>query len=424
MYGTLALRPRSLEDHAPVAGEAAIEEIRRLARPLRGLRVLHLSATAFATGVAELLNAAVPLTCDIGLDCAWQVIRPTEESKTANKALYRALAGAESGLARPESAWSADMADAWLRASATNAEQLTEPFDVVIVHDPQPVAIRSFVAAEARTRTRWVFHSHLDLSSADPTAWSLLREHLDAYDAMIFDADSFVHPDLRTTPITIIRPAIDPLGPRNMDLGADAIDTLLRRYSIDADRPLLCQMSPCDPGSDLLGAIDVADLVRRETPGLQLALIATHSPQDPASVQYFDETVRKSMEYSDVHILRGVSEVGNVESNAFQRAADVVIQKGLRKGFGIWISDAQWKERPVVTARTGALAQQVIDGETGFLASTTDDFASRVSQLLSDQELAERLGRGGRRHVADHFLLTRFLADELRFLTQLTGTGQ
>jgi trehalose synthase len=149
-----------------------------------------------------------------------------------------------------------------------------------------------------------------------------------------------------------------------------------------------------------------------------------HSPQDPASVRYFDETVRKSMEYSDVHLLRGVSEVGNVEANAFQRAADVVIQMGLRKGFGIWISDAQWKNRPVVTAPSGGLEQQVIDGETGFLASTTDEFAGRVLQLLNDHQLAERLGHAGHGHVAEHFLLTRFLADELRFLTQLTGAGQ
>ncbi|MEX0785641.1 MAG: glycosyltransferase [Dehalococcoidia bacterium] len=417
MYGTLALRPSSLDDHTAIAGEEAVAEIRRLAEPLRGLRVLHLSVTAFGTGVAELLNAAVPLTCDVGLDCAWQVVRPAEESAAANKALYRALAGGDSG-------WSPALADAWLRSSAANAEQLTESFDVVVVHDPQPAAIRSFVTQDARTNCRWVFHSHLDFSEAEPGAWALLREHLDGYDAIAFDAHSFVHPDLRTTPVTIIRPAIDPLGPRNMDLDAGAIEALLRRYSIDAERPLLLQMSPCDPGSDLLGAIDVANLVRRETPGLQLALIAMNPPQDPASISYFGDAVRKSMDYPDVHILRGVSEVGNVEANAFQRASNVVIQKGLRRGFGIWISDAQWKNRPVVTAKSGGLEQQVIDGETGFFANTTDDFAGRVSQLLNDREVAERLGRAGHKHVAENFLLTRFLADELRFLTQLTGAGQ
>lgn len=416
MYGTLALTPKALQDYRPLVGDTGIEEIRRLAAPLRGLRVLHLSATAFGTGVAELLNAAVPLLSDVGLECSWQVVRPAEESAAANKALYRALAGGASG-------WAPEMEETWLRYSAMNAELLTEPFDVVVMHDPQPVAIRSFMPEPARSRMRWVFHSHLDLSSADPAAWAPLRRHLDGYDAIVFDADAFVHPDLRTVPLSIIRPAIDPLGPRNMELPSDTVETIVRRYGVDAERPLLYQMAPCEPGSDFLGAIDVHDLVRRQIPGLQLVLVAMHPPEDPESISYFDECVRKSMEYSDVHILRGVSEVGNVEANAFQRAADVVIQKGLRKGFGLWISDAQWKARPVVSARTAGLAQQVLDNETGFLADTTEAFAQHVVRLLQDRELAHRLGEAGHRHVAEHFILPRFLTDELRLLAGIARRG-
>jgi trehalose synthase len=417
MYGTLALQPKSVEDHLPIVGEEAIAELRRLAAPLRGLRVLHLSVTAFGTGVADLLNASVPLICDLGLDCSWQVVRPAEEYAAANKALYRALAGLDS-------AWSPELAGVWLRYSAMNADLLTEPFDVIVVHDPQPAAIRSLVSEEARARGRWVLHSHLDLSSADPAAWASLREHVAGYDAIAFEAEPFVHPDLRTTPVTIIRPAIDPAGPRNMELSREAIETILRRYGIDPSRPLLSQMSPSDAGSDFLGAIDVNDRARREVPGLQLALIATLAPEDAASVAYFDETVRKSMEYSDVHILRGVSEIGNVEANAFQRAAGVVIQRGLRKGFGIWISEALWKRRPVVTALAGGLVEQVRDGETGFLAATTDEFADRTVRLLREPGLARRIGEAGHAHVAQHFLLTRFLADELRLLAGLTQEGR
>jgi trehalose synthase len=417
MYGTLALRPKALEDYRPIIGEAAIDEIRRLAEPLQGLRVLHLSVTAFGTGVAELLNATVPLLSDVGLRCNWQVVRPAEEFAAANKAIYRALAGSGAE-------WSAKLSEIWLRYSAMNAELLTEPFDVIIVHDLQPAAIRSFVSEAARVNSRWVLQSHLDLSSAEPEVWALLRSHIEPYDAIVFETDAFIHPDLRTVPVTIIRPAINPLGPRNMELSSETMQTLLRRYGIDADRPLLCQISPCDPGSDFLGAIDVHDRVRRNVPGLQLALIAMHAPQDPASIAYFNETVLKSMEYSDVHILRGVSEVGNVEENAFQRAANVLIQKGLRRGFGIWVSDAQWKERPVVTARTGGLALQVQDGETGFLADNTEEFAERVTQLFHDAKLARRLGQAGHQHVADNFLITRFVADELRLLADLTQEGR
>jgi len=416
MYGTLALTPKALDEYRPIIGDAAADEIRRLAAPLQGLRVLHLSVTAFGTGVAELLNAAVPLLADAGLDCSWQVVRPAEEFAATNKALYRALAGLSDE-------WSPELSETWLRYSRMNAELLIEPFDVIIVHDPQPAGIRSF-APQGATRARWVLHSHLDLSSAQPEAWALLRRHIEGYDAILFDADAFVHPDLRTVPITIIPPAIDPLGPRNMELADETVRTILERYGIDPARPLVCQISPCDPSCDFLGCIDVHELVRREVPGLQLALIAANPPEDPASVAYFDESVRKSMEYSDVAILRGVSEVGNVETNAFQRAASVVIQKGLRRGFGLWISDAQWKERPVVTTRSGGLVQQVVDGETGFLADSTEQFAQRVSQLLRDPELARRLGRAGHLYVKERFLLPRLVADTLRLLTDVMRGGR
>ena len=416
MYGTLALTPKALDEYRPIIGDAAADEIRRLAAPLQGLRILHLSVTAFGTGVAELLNAAVPLLADAGLDCSWQVVRPAEEFAATNKALYRALAGLSDE-------WSPELSDTWLRYSQMNAELLIEPFDVIIVHDPQPAGIRSF-APQGATRARWVLHSHLDLSSAQPEAWALLRRHIEGYDAILFDADAFVHPDLRTVPITIIPPAIDPLGPRNMELADETVRTILERYGVDPARPLICQISPCDPSCDFLGCIDVHELVRREVPGLQLALIAANPPEDPASVAYFDESVRKSMEYSDVAILRGVSEVGNVETNAFQRAASVVIQKGLRRGFGLWISDAQWKERPVVTTRSGGLVQQVVDGETGFLADTTEQFAERVSQLLRDPELARRLGRAGHLYVKERFLLPRLVADTLRMLTDVMRGGR
>ncbi|MEX1252894.1 MAG: glycosyltransferase [Dehalococcoidia bacterium] len=417
MYGTLALTPKALEDYRPIIGEGAVDEIRQLAAPLKGLRVLHLSVTAFGTGVAELLNAAVPLLSDVGLACDWQVVRPAEESAAANKALYQALAGADVD-------WSPELGEVWLRYSAMNADLMSDAFDVIVVHDPQPAAIRSFVPEAARRKTRWVFHSHLDLSSAHPDAWALLRDHVTSYDAVIFDTNEFVHQDLRAVPVTLIPPAIDPIGPRNMYLSDETVTTILERYGIDPTRPLLCQLSPCDPACDMQGAIDVLDMARRDAPGLQLALIASSSPEDAASIAYFDETVRKSMEYADVHILRGVSEVGNAEVNAFQRASSVVVQMGLRKGFGIWIADAQWKERPVVAARAGGLVQQVMDGETGFLADTTDEFAERVTRILRDPDLARRLGRAGHAHVASHFLITRFLADELRLLTDITRGGR
>ncbi len=417
MYGTLALQPKVLDEYRKITGDAPIDEIKRRAESLQGLRVLHLSVTAFGTGVAELLNSAVPLLADIGLSCQWQVVRPTDEFASCSKALYRSLAG----IGRE---WSEELAATWLGYGRMNAELLTEEFDVIVVHDPQPAAIRSFVSDAARRDTRWVFRSHLDLSDAEPAAWQALQEHIKDYDALVFDAESFVHSDMPDVPLTIIPPAIDPLGPRNMELPQETIDNVLLHYGIDPQQPLISQLSPCDAASDFLGCIDIYDLVKKQVPDVQMALIAANPPEDPESIEHFDAAVRRSMEYIGVHILRGTNEIGNVETNAFQRGSSVVLQKGLRKGFGLWISDAQWKERPVATASSGGLSHQVIDGVTGLLATTVDDFSEKIVRILREPDLARRLGEGGRRHVQEHFLLPRFIIDELRLLGDLAGPAR
>jgi trehalose synthase len=416
MYGTLAIAPRSIRDLASVVGEEEIAELDRLARPLRGLRILNLSITAFGTGVAELLSASVPLMTDLGLDCQWQVVRAGEQFAPVNRAMYMALGGRQA-------TWSREMADVWQRYNAMNADLLTEDFDVVVVHDPQPAGIRSFVDERRRAATRWVMHCHLDISSAREDVWLVLRQHVEPYDAIIFEAESFAPSDVRAHGIEVIRPAIDPAGPRNMDLSPEAVAAMTERYGIDAARPLLCQLSPLDESCDPMGAIDVYDLAREAVPDLQLLLVATVVPEEPLARASFDEVARRAMDYSAVFVLSGLNEVGNVEMNAFQRAADVILQKDLRRGFGLWVSDALWKERPVVAAPRTGLLEQVIDGETGFLAESTEDFSRRVVTLLQDRSLAARLGAGGHRHVRENLLITRYLSDYLRLLGRLAGTS-
>jgi len=416
MYGTLAIAPKSIRDFAPLISEDDLAELYRLARPLRGLRVLNLSVTAFGTGVAELLSASVPLLTNLGLDCQWQVVRAGEEYTPVNRAMYMALGGRYV-------LWSHEMAEMWQRYSAMNADLFTSGFDVAVIHDPQPAGIRSFVDEGRRAATRWVMHCHLDISSAQEDVWLLLRQHIEPYDAIVFEAEGFAPADMRSRGIEVIQPAIDPTGPRSMDLSPEAIATFTERYGIDARRPLLCQLSPLDESCDPLGAIDVHYRAKQEVPDLQLLLVATVVPEEPLARASFDEVARKAMEYTDVFVLSSLNGVGNVEMNAFQRAADVVLQRDLRRGFGLWISDALWKERPVVAApRTGVL-EQVVDGDTGFLAEGTEDFARRVVELLKDRGLAARLGAAGRRRVRERFLITRYLSDYLRLLGRLTGVS-
>jgi len=409
MYGTLALSHRALDDLADSAGRDAIDELRSLARPIEGLRVLNLSVTGFGTGTAELLSSSVPLMTDLGLDCSWQVVRTSEEFAHVTRAMYQALGGMYVS-------WTQEMTDTWLAYAAMNADLLTEPFDVVIVHDPQPAAIRSYVGDSG---ARWLYHSHLDLSSAQDDVWMQLRHHMGQYDAAVFEAKHFQRDENTSLRTYIVPPAIDPNSPRNMPLPGDVVRTVLERYGIDPARPLVVQVSPCDVASDLMGAADACSSLYSAFPGLQLAIILTTEPQDPQARQCYDDLARRCGEDHQIFVLNMGNEVGNVEINVFQRAADVVVQKGLRKGFGLWMADALWKERPCIVAPVGGLREQVIDGETGIVAQTNEEFARGIELLLKNRELAARYGENGRRHVARRFLITRYLRDYLQMLNEL-----
>lgn len=408
MYGTLALPHRALDDLRDAAGDAAISELRALARPIEGLRVLNLSVTGFGTGTAELLNSSVPLMNDLGLDAKWQVVRASEEAAQVGRAMYQALGGVPVQ-------WTREMTEIWLRCAEMNAGLLTDPFDVVIVHDPQPLAMRSYAK---NANAKWLMHTHLDLSSAQDDVWMLLRGHVAKYDAAIFDAPAFARDDMPVRTY-IVPPAIDPNSARNMPLSEDVIRSVLTQYGIDPARPLLCHVSPCDVASDLCGVVDVWQKARERHADLQLVFVLTTEPQDPHGRACYDELARRCREEPSAFIVSAGNEVGNVELNVFQRAASVVLQKGLRKGFGLWVSDALWKERPCVVAPAGGLTEQVIDGRTGIIAKTTDEFAAAVSRLLEDPATAANYGKSGRQHVAERFLITRYLRDYLRILDEL-----
>jgi trehalose synthase len=409
MYGTLAISHRALDDLIPAAGEEAIEDVRGRARPLEGLRVLNLSVTGFGTGTAELLNSSVPLLNDLGLDVHWQVVRASEDAAQVSKAMYRALGGTAVH-------WTQEMTDTWMRYASMNAGLLTEPFDVIVVHDPQPLAIRTF--AVGHDDARWIAHSHLDLTSAQDDVWMLLRTHVERYDATIFDAETFKRGDI-SVPTYIIPPAIDPNSARNMPLTDDVVRTVLGQYGIDTDRAFICQVTPCDAACDLVGVYEAWEQVRARMPGVQLVMVLFTEPADASDRACYDELVRRAMPEPDAFILTPGNEIGNVELNVFQSAASVVMQKGLRKGYGMWIADALWKRRPCVVAAAPGLQEQVIDGRTGIVADTTETFADAVVRLLEDRETAARYGENGRKHVADRFLITRYLRDYLDVLGEL-----
>jgi trehalose synthase len=415
MLTSVPVTPKALADYRPIVGDAVVDEIRRLAEPLRGARVLHLNATAFGGGVAEILTAFVPLMNDLGLRADWQIIRGADEFYTVTKAIHNGL----QGMFVP---WTPAMRDTWLQYNRLNADLLEGDYDFVVIHDPQPAGMLALALDQGRTKVgKWVWRCHIDLTAAQPELWDFLRPFLAPYDAAIFTLSQYAREDAPTRRVFFFPPAIDPLSPKNVPLAPDTVEAILSRYDIDPHRPLVTQVSRFDPWKDPLGVIDAYRLVRREIPQVQLVLVASMAHDDPEGWSYYERSARRAGEDMDIHILTNLTGVGNVEVNAIQTAARVVVQKSLREGFGLVVSEALWKGRPVVAGNVGGIPLQVLDGKTGYLANSPADCAERILYLLRNPEEADRMGAAGREHVRTHFLITRYLCDHLRMFNILAG---
>ncbi len=415
MLGSVPTTPKSIEAYRPVIGDVATDEILRLAARLKGARVLHVNATAFGGGVAEILATLVPLMNDIGLQADWQVIKGADEFFDVTKAMHNSLQGMYYD-------WTPAMRQTWLDYNKLNADLFDEDYDYVVIHDPQPAAIPSFL--EERTGARpgkWVWRCHIDITDAQAQVWDLLRPHVERYDGAIFTLPDYVKDDLQHPQIFCVPPAIDPLSPKNADLPEDTVNAILERYGVDPKRPMVTQISRFDPWKDPLGVIDVYRAAKREVSDLQLVMIASMASDDPEGWAWYERTVRRAGEDFDIHILSNLNGVGNIEVNAFQRAARVVIQKSVREGFGLVVSEALWKGRPVVAGNVGGIPLQIVNGKTGFLVNTSEECVEKLLFLLRNREEADRMGAMGVEYVRDNFLTTRYLRDYLSIFCQLSG---
>jgi trehalose synthase len=410
MLQPIATGHKSLADYTHVAGRPLIEEIRSLAETLEGLKVLHLSATAFGGGVAEILYTLLPLMRDVGLEAEWQVILGREEFYNATKRLHNALQGSPESLSEEE--WKV-----FERYNAMNATEITGGWDVIIVHDPQPAAVHEHVPDKAR---EWIWRCHIDLSAPNPDAMERIVPYVHGYDAAVFHVDQYVPAGLDGTAVHICPPAIDPLSPKNMAFSPEDAAFVCDQFGLDVDRPLLCQVSRFDPWKDPIGVIDAYRQVKEHMPEVQLALVGSMATDDPEGWEFFNSTMAYADGDPDIHILNNLNNVGAIEVNAFQSQADVVIQKSIREGFGLTVSEALWKARPFIGGNAGGIPLQVEDGETGYLVSSPAECADRALRLLREPDLAKRLGRAGKDHVRKHFLTPRLLRDWLRIFSSTT----
>ncbi len=408
MLTPVAVAHKSLADYTHIVGRELIDEIRELAEPLKDKRVVHLNATSYGGGVAEILHTLIPLMRDVGLDCEWHVIYGQDEFFEATKVMHNALQGNRQDLSDEQ--WAV-----WERYNEMNARELSRGWDVCVVHDPQPAAIKSLDPGNAGA---WVWRCHIDISTPNPATLDRLLPWLQQYPASLFHVPSYVPPGMDGG-VNVVPPAIDPLAPKNMALSRDDAVHICRQLGIDVDRPLMCQVSRFDPWKDPQGVIDAYRLVKEDHADVQLALVGSMASDDPEGWDFYNATVAHALDDPDIHILNNFNNVGNIEVNAFQSLSDVVIQKSTREGFGLTVSEALWKARPFIGGDVGGIPLQVTDEQTGFLVSSVEACAARAKQILDEPDAARLLGQRGKEHVRAHFLTPRYLRDYLKIFSEV-----
>jgi trehalose synthase len=415
MLERVPLLERDLAQYADIVGDEAIAQIREAAAPLEGARVLHLSATAYGGGVAELLATHVPLLRSLGIDAEWQVLHGSDEFFAVTKQAHNALQGADIE-------WTPPMQRIYLERILDNALLMDDGYDAIVVHDPQPAALLHFLRDHpslADGRTRWIWRCHIDLTVANPTVWEFFRPFIELHDASVWTLAEFVPASLKMEHVVELHPCIDPLSVKNLDLALPFCVELTRQYGIDTNRPIVCQISRFDPWKDPIGVVEAFRIVREQVPDAQLLLAGSMATDDPEGFRVWEETEHARGGDRDIHLLSNLHQVGSVQINAFQRVATVMVQKSLREGFGLTVSEALWKGRPVVGGDAGGIKLQIIDDYNGYLVDSIEGCAQRIIDLLADPVGADAMGSQGREHVRSNFLATTELHDWLLLLGEL-----
>jgi trehalose synthase len=400
----------NVASYRPIVGDEIIDEIERLAQELKGIRICHINSTGFSGGVAELLSRSIPLTNALGIHTDWRVIDGTPEFFTVTKTIHNALQGAAHELSETERA-------IYLQVNREGAKLLdATTYDVIFVHDPQPAALHE---AARPGGARWIWRCHIDTSRPNRTVAEFLLPYLDGYDAAVFTMKEFLLPGLEPTRAVFIPPAIDPLSTKNLELPPELCRRVVANAGVDTDRPLVVQVSRFDPWKDPMGVMGAYRLAKRDVPGLQLALVGTMAGDDPEGWQILTLVQREAAKDDDIFVLTNMGGVGNMEVNAFQRACDVVIQKSLREGFGLVVSEAFWKGKPVVAGRAGGIPMQFPAGHERYLVSSVEDSAACIVELIGDPSRRRSFGEAAREHVRKGYLLPRLLRDELKLVKRV-----
>ncbi|OHB82598.1 MAG: glycosyl transferase family 1 [Planctomycetes bacterium RIFCSPHIGHO2_02_FULL_38_41] len=387
-----------IAEYEPVVGSSTIEELRLLAGKLQGKVIQNINSTAVGGGVAEILNRMVPLLQELGVDTRWDLIKGGESFFNVTKKFHNALHG------KPEEI-TPQMFEIFMETSQRNINEVNIYGDILFIHDPQPIAL--IKKKPLKPDSKWIWRCHIDVSTPNKQIWDFLIPFIHQYNGAVFSAPGFSQP----LPIRqfLISPSIDPLSDKNKDLPQDTINNVLEKYHIPKDKPIITQISRFDYLKDPVGVIEAYRLVKKRI-DCQLIIAGGTATDDPESTKVFAETKETAGNDTDIHILP-IPSGSDIEINALQRASTVIVQKSLREGFGLTVTEALWKAKPIVASSTGGIPLQVKHKYSGLLCHSVAGAAFAIKQLLNSPEYAKRLGENGREHVRQNFLLTRHLKD-------------
>ena len=389
-----------IDDYRTIVGNDEVDELYLLAERLKGKAVQNINSTSVGGGVAEILSRMIPLLRDLGVDAHWDVIKGDEKFFTVTKDMHNALHGLNVDISKQD-------LDYFLKINRQNSEELDLFGDIIFIHDPQPIGL---IEKRDHDGNKWIWRCHIDISDPQDATMNFLRGFIDRYDAAVFSAPSFARTDLATKQI-LISPSIDPLSEKNRDLPEKTIDSVVERYGLDKDRPIVTQISRFDYLKDPLGVIEVYKKVKDHI-DCQLVLAGGGATDDPEGPRILDEIKSATESDSDIHIIY-LPPSSDVEINALQRASTVILQKSLREGFGLTVTEALWKAKPVIATAAGGIPLQIRHKRSGILTYSIAGTAHYLKELLSEPEYAMKLGMNGREHVKNNFLITRHIKDYL-----------
>ncbi|WP_353683736.1 glycosyltransferase [Thermodesulfovibrio sp. 3907-1M] len=397
-------RPK-LRDYEPIIGKSLLEELKILADKLSGKRILNINSTYIGGGVAEILARMVPFLNELGVDAKWSVIKGDNEFFNITKKFHNALHGKREEFKEDEFEY-------FLEINRKNSEEMELSGDIIFVHDPQPVAL---IKKREQVGEKWLWRCHIDVSNPDERIWNFIKDYVEQYDAAVFSAPNFAK--MLKIRMFLIYPSIDPLSNKNKELSEEQINAVLDKYGIDRKKPIILQVSRFDYLKDPVGVIKAFEIVRKSIP-CQLILAGGTATDDPESDKVLEEVRQVAGKNPDIHILL-LPPDSDIEINALQRAAKVIVQKSLKEGFGLTVTEALWKGKPVVASAVGGIMLQVKHKITGMLCHSIEGAAYSIRTLLTNQEFAQWLGKNGHAHVKQNFLITRHLKDYLLlFLSQ------